>query len=171
MPVGLFEVNMKSAPENFDQLLKLFALKRHEQPPPGYFENFPSQIMARLKSGEARKRGWWEDFSGEVSWLQSVWSALEAKPILAGAFGVVVSGLVLSGIIYSQKMDQAFVPPNPAAAESMLAGAPKAWTFDRPETTILSASTNPVAEPKIPGSLFDGFRPLAQPVNFEPKGN
>ena len=158
---------MKSDPENFDRLLKLLALKRHEQPPPGYFDNFSLEVMARLKAGEARKRSWWNDIVDEAPWLRPIWSAFEAKPILAGAFGVVVCGLVLSGIIYSQKLDQTSVTYNPNLSESLFTGAPKTWALDQPAPTMM-ASTNPVIDPQIPGSVFDMFRPVPQPVNFNP---
>src|SRR5438067_12240806 len=88
--------------ENFEQLRRLLALKRHEQPPPGYFNNFSAQVIARIKAGEQAEDsfgiGQW--FWGSA-WLQRLWSAIETKPALAGAFGVLVCGLLLSGVIYS----------------------------------------------------------------------
>ena len=97
-------MSMSQDTENFEQLRRLLALKRHEQPPPGYFNDFSSQVIARIKLGE---RG--EDSAGtgrlfwEAPWLQRIWAAFEAKPVLAGAFGVAVCGLLITGVIYSEK--------------------------------------------------------------------
>jgi len=161
---------MKPSPEHDDRLLKLLALKRHEQPPPGYFEHFSNGIIARLNAGEARQRGWWEDIFEEALWLKWLWSAFEAKPILAGAFGVVVCGLVVSGIVYSQKLDQASVTPGPPPGQSLFTAAPSGWSLEPSAQPTLTASTNPVIEPQIPGSVFDVFRPVAKPAsyNFNP---
>ena len=82
--------------ENFEQLRRLLALKRHEQPPPGYFHNFSGQVIARIKAGE---RG---DKSFDSSWLQRFWSVLEAKPAFAGAFGAAVCAVLISGIFNSE---------------------------------------------------------------------
>ena len=88
--------------QNFEQLRRLLALKRHEQPPPGYFNSFSAQVIARIKAGERGEdtSSLWQLF-WEGNWLQKVWSAMESKPALAGAFGVMVCGLLLSGVIYS----------------------------------------------------------------------
>jgi len=102
--------------------------------------------------------------------LKWLWSAFEAKPILAGAFGVVVCGLVVSGIVYSQKLDQASVTPGPPPGQSLFTAAPSGWSLEPSAQPTLTASTNPVIEPQIPGSVFDVFRPVAKPAsyNFNP---
>src|SRR5262245_34278820 len=95
---------MSPETENFESLRRLLALKRHEQPPPGYFNNFSRQVIVRIQAGE---RG--DDAIGfgrwllEGVWLQRFWNAFETKPALAGAFGVMVCGLLLSGVIYSDQ--------------------------------------------------------------------
>jgi len=158
---------MKSSPEHDDRLLKLLALKRHEQPPPGYFEHFSNGVIARLSAGEARERGWWEDIFEEALWLKRLWSVLEAKPVLAGAFGVVVCGLVVSGIVYSQKLDQATATAEPPQGHSLFAGKPDTSGLANsavPQSTQTS-STNPVVEPQIPGAIFDMFKPVPQPAS------
>ena len=119
---------MKPSLEHEDRLLKLLALKRHEQPPPGYFEHFSNGVMARLSAGEARERGWWEDIFEEALWLKRLWSLLEAKPVLAGAFGIVVCGLVVSGIVYSQKLDQVTATATPPPGQSLFTVAPPSLT-------------------------------------------
>jgi hypothetical protein len=100
-------MSMRPETENFEQLRRLLALKRHEQPPPGYFNSFSSQVIARIEAGE---RG--DDAVGfarwiwEGVWLQRLWEALAAKPALAGVFGVAVCGLLIAAVIYSDSPNQ-----------------------------------------------------------------
>ena len=95
-------MSMSPETENFDQLRRLLALKRHEQPPPGYFNNFSSQVIARIEAGERA-----DDpvgivrFIWEGVWLQRLWDAIEAKPALAGVFGAAVCGFLVAGVIYT----------------------------------------------------------------------
>jgi hypothetical protein len=97
---------MSPEQENFEQLRRLLALKRHEQPPPGYFNNFSRQVISRIRAGERPEReSFGARFFGEVPWLQQLWAALEAKPVLAGVFAVAVCGLLVSGAIYSERAE------------------------------------------------------------------
>src|SRR6266496_3671700 len=90
--------------ENFDSLRRLLALKRHEQPPPRYFQDFSGHVIARLRAGERVDRsGFWESLSWEAPWLQRLWGAFETKPILAGALGMLVCGVLVAGIARSER--------------------------------------------------------------------
>src|SRR5436309_7076035 len=90
LSLRLFEMSMSPESENFEQLRRLLILKRHEQPPPGYFHHFSREVIVRIKAGDTGETvtaAWW---SWQGSWLQRAWTAIESRPALAGAFGVVV---------------------------------------------------------------------------------
>ncbi len=71
--------------DNFNPLKKLLRLKRHEQPPPRYFNDFSSRVVARLERGEARV-SWWERFGFDL------------RPALAAATGAMACGLIIYGV-------------------------------------------------------------------------
>lgn len=84
--------------ENFDSLRRLLALKRHEIPPPGYFDRFPRDVMARIRAGE--KGG---EIGLELSWPQRLLSLFDVKPVFAGAFGAALCAMVISGVLASEQ--------------------------------------------------------------------
>ena len=86
---------MDHQPEQFEQLQRLLKLKRHEQPPPGYFNRFSAQVMARIEV-ELRE---------QPSWLERFWLAFETRPALAASYGILVGGLLISGLVFSQKFE------------------------------------------------------------------
>jgi len=103
-------MSMHPENENFERLRRLLALKRHEQPPPGYFQDFSGHVIARLRAGErADRSGFWESLSWEAPWLQRLWGAFETKPIMAGALGMIVCGFLVSGVLLSEKADHSKV--------------------------------------------------------------
>jgi hypothetical protein len=108
--------------EDFDRLRRLLALKRHEQPPPGYFQRFSGQVIARIQGGDrAEEAGVLGRFFWGASWLQRFWAALESKPILSGAVGAAACAFVLAGVIYStEKADTA--PVAYVAPQTMAGG-------------------------------------------------
>lgn len=89
---------MSTAPEEFEKLQKLLKLKRHEQPPPGYFNNFSTHVIHRLERHEEKHYNRW----GEAAWLVRFLGTLETNPVAAGVFGMSVCGLLIAGIAYSQ---------------------------------------------------------------------
>jgi hypothetical protein len=106
---------MSPIPDDFEQLRRLLALKRHEQPPPGYFHGFSRQVIVRIKAGEigeAEEASVWS-FSGG-SFLQRIWATLDARPVLAGAFGVAVCGFFVVGALLSDNTAIAKNSPVPS---------------------------------------------------------
>jgi hypothetical protein len=98
-------MSMSQESQDFESLRRLLALKRYEQPPPGYFNNFSSEVIARIKAGEGAHENVLERLFWEAPWLQRLWSALETKPIMAGAFGAAVCALLVAGVVYSERPD------------------------------------------------------------------
>lgn len=165
--------------ENFEALLKLLALKKLEQPPPGYFEQFSSEVMSRLRTGEQRRTDWWQDLREEASWLQRLLGMLDSKPALAGAFGMLVCGVVMTGFYYSQKSEETAAAVTPAIAGKLkLPDSPNAMALNHPVNQLAdSTSTNPVLNVSPVGisgnSLFDqiGVRGEVKPVSLQFGGN
>jgi hypothetical protein len=98
-------MSMSQDSQDFESLRRLLALKRYEQPPPGYFNHFSTDVIARIKAGEGERGGALERLFWEAPWLQRLWAALETKPIMAGAFGTAVCALLVAGVIYSESPD------------------------------------------------------------------
>ena len=95
----------------------------------------------------------------------ALWAALEAKPILAGAFGAVVLSLLIFGVIYSEKIE--VKPVNtlveletPASDTVQIANVSPSeqLLLTQPATIALSdkaGTAQPVAVVKSHGTLFD----------------
>jgi hypothetical protein len=83
---------MNSDPGDFEALRKLMALKRHEQPPPGYFNRLPDKIMGRLERGDGQPR-FWENFL----------TVFTFRPALAYGFALAAFSALTLSVIYSVK--------------------------------------------------------------------
>jgi len=110
---------MTSSQDDFDQLKKLLAIKRYEQPPAAYFVHFSDRVIARIEVEECR---------GGASWWDWLMEKLEAKPILACAYGMAVSGLLLVGFRFSEMLDND-VPGSPLSGGLNLTSIPSQPTF------------------------------------------
>src|SRR6267378_1968372 len=143
---------MSPIPDDFEQLRRLLALKRHEQPPPGYFHGFSRQVIVRIQAGElgdAEEASLWS-FSGG-SFLQRIWATLDARPVLAGAFGVAVCGFFVVGALLSD----ATANPNPPPPHFQLATSQATpWQQSKAETEVSSLVGDTYQPPKN-GSLFE----------------
>ena len=165
---------MKQEQDNFEALQRLLKLKRYEQPPPGYFNDFSTQVVRRIKlGGKEEKEGFLEYLFVEAPWLQRLFGAFQTKPAVAWSFGLAVCALVVSSIVYSETVEYTPVSPLPtpseaARAQALGVAAPMTLTEASHESlAALSASTNPIIQP-VNGSLFDQFSLNPQPAGFIP---
>jgi hypothetical protein len=151
---------MNPSPDNFDALRRLLQLKRHEQPPPGFYDDFPRQVIRRIQARE--------DSTG-VHWLVALWQTLTARPVLSTAAAFSCCALMVAGLLYSYNLK-----PDPAVAgDSGLAGIPGVTPAQKPAQgqgfyneflnaqTEMRSSTNPVTGTTAPPSLFG---PIVLPV-------
>jgi hypothetical protein len=162
-------MSMNSEPENFEELRRLLALKRHEQPPPGYFHDFSRRVITRIKTGErSAPDSFLDRFIAQPSWLRRLWGSFEAKPILAGAFGVGVCGLLVVGLVSSERSDANPSAPSTdnASPQTIFDNVPNQTLFER--QTANQPSTEPVFPASSKSSIFDEIRkPHVQPLSFE----
>ena len=115
-----------SPEQNFDDLRRLLALKRQEQPPPGYFHRFSGEVIARIRAGEQAPDRSIGRF--DLPWLRKFWAALETKPALAGAVGASICAMMLWAVVSTENLGgtSAVIPGGPFtdAFESPSAAAP-----------------------------------------------
>src|SRR5262245_24695575 len=140
---------MNSESNDFDQLRKLLALKRHEAPPPRYFNEFSGRVMARLATAPSESLTWWQRWGLDFDF----------RPALMCGLGVVICGLLSFGVISAMRITE------PAAV------ALEAPSFDHaPMTPPMVAGIAPVAAPvETTLSIAPTIsRPSASPFNLFP---
>jgi hypothetical protein len=166
---------MNENENNFDALRQLLKLKRHELPPPGFFNNFSSQIIARIRAGEAAE----VRTNAGVPWLLKFLQLFEFKPAFAGAFAGALGLLLVFGIIYAERPDNSTPQPTLQNAEpapvSFAAAAPallpQPMNLPQPADSIgLVAGNNTTTSLQPVASLFGSQNVFAQPVSFSPSG-
>src|SRR5580658_4084831 len=81
---------MKSETNDFETLRKLMALKRYEQPPPGYFRRLPDRIGDRLERGEGQL-GFWDRFIVPFT----------LRPALVYGFAMAALSALTFSVVYS----------------------------------------------------------------------
>ena len=147
---------MSATPDKLELLQKIMAVKRHEQPPPFFFEGFSHKVLNRLHEPER---------SEPTTWWQRMGLDFDLKPAFVCAWGVAVCGSLIFGIISSlQRRD---VPENSVLAQSELTplhlGAPSTpassaradqWAATTP--SVLNPIMSPVSQ----------FTVLAEPALY-----
>ena len=159
-------MSTNAGPENFDGLQKILAIKRHEQPPPRYFNGFSTEVLKRLNQPvpETDSR-WWQRLGLDFS----------PRPALAFALAVAATGLFLAGVIAFARSDKggamAFNPssdPSAFLAHQATAGPPAGFTLDAPPGEI---SANNVADTNSSALPFGLVDPRQAPISARTRGN
>jgi len=161
---------MNENENNFESLRRLLALKRHETPPPGYFEDFSAEVRARIR---AERRSAAEGRAVGLPWFFRLVSAFEAKPAFAGAFASALCMFLLLGIVYAERPDVTLLPLQQIAQVDPPLTVPTSPTSVALNTmptvqpaSISLSSTNPVFNAQPVASLFASQEATMQPVNF-----
>jgi hypothetical protein len=167
---------MNENENNFESLRRLLALKRHETPPPGYFEDFSAEVTARIRAGDAMRRESVSDrMPIELPWLFRLLSAFEAKPAFTGAFAFALCLLLVFGIVYAERPDasQQSLLSTPQNGSPLAVNTPATLDplpADQPALIPIS-STNPVFNTQSASPWFASQGATVQPVNFMLPGN
>jgi hypothetical protein len=147
---------MGSPPDNFDSLRKVLRVKRFEQPPPRYFNEFSSRVLSRIEKGDARA-SWWERFGFDV------------RPALGAATGVLACALVVYGVATAGGDEPL---PNAGGMNSFVGPGQSSGVTAQPADALVAVSdsisvnsTNPVSY----GTPIDRrfFRSQIMPVSFQ----
>jgi hypothetical protein len=159
---------MNENENSFESLRRILAFKNRETPPPGYFNGFSAQVVARIRAGETNE--------SSVAWFSKLLQAFEFKPAFAGSFAGALCMLLVFGIVYAQRPDAA---PQPLLTSSTQVSSPLAMTSPTdfiPQTGssgLMVSSNNSVLNLGSVASLFNqpNQNQLGQQVSFTVPGN
>jgi hypothetical protein len=153
--------------EQFESLRRLLALKRHEVPPPGYFNRFSGEVIARIRAGEHPSAAAGERLFSQAPWLLRFLQMFEAKPAFASSFASALCLLLLFGIVYAERPDatpQSLWQDSQAASQPLASLTPSATPSVQPTDFLPSSLSN-----SSPSSLQPLFNhSFAQQVSFSP---
>ena len=147
--------------EDFDSLRQLLALKRHEVPPPGYFDRLSRDVMARIKAGDDGGQ-----IGADFSWYRRLLSMFDVKPIFAGAFGTAVCAFLISGVLSSEQTP-VIAKAAPDQGSSPLAPSTPIPDSDASVQQLMASTTNSGGS----GSLFDQFSLETRTISYLQKNN
>jgi hypothetical protein len=164
---------MNENENNFEALRRLLTLKRHEMPPPGFFNGFSDQVIARIRAGEAGNMHTAAKRVSGTSWLSNFLQLFEFKPAFAGAFASALCLLLIFGIVYADRPDsgpQPFLTNTDSSGASFAAVTPAAMPSENYAADLM-ASNNPATSLQPVASFLGSESAFAQPVSFSPSGN
>ncbi len=160
---------MKEHESNFTELKKLLKLKQHEVPPPGYFNNFSSNVIAQIRDDKVSARGSaYEQLQSHSPWLARFLAIFESRPSIIGAAATGLCLLLVLGVVLTEKSDKASSNPvvagvgsAEASAMSLVGAAPLLADAGGG----IQVSTNPIS--LQPMTTFAGQQnPLLQSASF-----
>ena len=170
---------MSEQEQNFDALKRLLKLKRHEVPPPGYFNGFSGSVIARIRAGEAGgAQTFAEKLEAAAPWLAGFLRIFESRPGVIGAFATSVCILLALSVVFAERSDESskaafsLTDAMPTAAAGSVAAVSAPPLLAASESSGITISTNPVASLQPPTTLFGqpANAGLFQTASFAPAG-
>ena len=143
---------MNSPSDRYDELQKVLALKKHEQPPSQFFERLSGSVRERIQSPEP---------APDPSLRQRLGLDFDSKPVLMCAAGVGVCGLLLLGLISSRHVDPPAMPDatrlslvpisqtSPATTSTTPAPPVEGGTVTRKSVEPVAVGANPSVRPLV----------------------
>lgn len=151
---------MNESNQKFDELKTLLKLKRHEIPPPGYFDHFSDDVVGRIRAGEATAaRSFAEQLSEQVPWLADLLRIFETKPGVIGGFAVSLCLLLLLGVFLPDWRDA--TPAEAAALASSQSSQAAAPAMPEMATLAPADGNSGIA---ISDKPVNSLQPSLQPV-------
>jgi hypothetical protein len=163
---------MSDTNENFDELRRLLKMKRHEAPPPGYFNNFSSEVLARIREGEANPH----KLLGRVeenSFLMNLLRLFQAKPGIIGGFATSLCLLLLIGVVMADRTDGVASNGGDGVQPVAMGNQGIASTvalLPADSGSGIALSTNRVSFQPSPALFGSQQNPLFQPAAFTSSG-
>lgn len=115
-------------PDDAEQrLARLLAIKRHELPPPGFFDRLPVRILVNLRAGtEVEDAPWWE----------RAWRAVVHQPMVGVSYAALGVGALVFGVSVLETAIDVQSPPIgasqgffPAPSQDLVLAPPQPQTF------------------------------------------
>jgi hypothetical protein len=168
---------MNDLDNQFEPLCKLLSLKRHEVPPPGYFDRFSGQVISRIQEAKStHPETPLERLFAEAPWVLNLLQAFQARPAMAGFFASAVCLLIVGVLVATDQQDTpssslltSVEPPpgTPSGSPGNLGTMAKAFLHPDafPSTVVFSNNSAPSMEPTA--TPFNGQTPAFQTLEFK----
>ena len=146
---------MESSPENFESLRTLLRVKRYEQPPPRYFNDFSSRIISRIEAEQRAANRWWMRFG------------LDLRPALGLGAAVSACLFVFFGFGFSSETEAGMSVGGMAGSTASVIAQPTSSpdAFAAADTQGLAGSSTNIVNPA--GSMMlDMWRARVTPASF-----
>jgi hypothetical protein len=167
---------MNPSEHNHEDLQRLLKLKRHEVPPPGYFNHFSGDVIARIKAGEAMSSGSFVEYlQDHAPWVFTLVRLFETKPGVVGGLATSLCVLLVFGLVMTENTDNnsSSMPTFSASTQAPSVSSPTAMASSNPllaGSPGIALSTNPVTSLQPVATIFGqpAGAPMFQAASFAP---
>ena len=163
---------MSESNNNFRELKQLLKLKQHEVPPPGFFNHFSGDVIARIREGETGGAEGVLARLGSGSFMGSLLHIFQAKPGVIGGFSTSLCLLLLISVVMAERPDGSSSAGDLGGLQSPQTGDLASGPLLPAGATGISISTNPIVSLQPAATLFSSSQPnpLFQPASFTTSG-